>query len=234
MKRPHFKNLRSMKYRMWLYFALFAALTLTLVWLLQVVFLGNYYEPMKLNEITNIGRQLEQAAHREGIFSFGTYSYPSETLREMMQEQSYKNGVTVMIIKIDLLSGKGMAVYSPQLENDTQSTPASIITNEDYTRYVDKLNAADGTSVSYINKNTKFNSKTAVFGTVLANSGIYRYTLYGAAGTNADGSGHYSRAAVLCDHCRAGVVLPAKLFLVQKNHPALDGDLPYRFAAGEG
>ena len=178
MKRPHFKNLRSMKYRMWLYFALFAALTLTLVWLLQVVFLGNYYEPMKLNEITNIGRQLEQAAHREGIFSFGTYSYPSETLREMMQEQSYKNGVTVMIIKIDLLSGKGMAVYSPQLENDTQSTPASIITNEDYTRYVDKLNAADGTSVSYINKNTKFNSKTAVFGTVLANSGIYRYTLY--------------------------------------------------------
>ena len=31
----------------------------------------------------------------------------------MMQEQSYKNGVTVMIIKIDLLSGKGMAVYSP-------------------------------------------------------------------------------------------------------------------------
>ena len=67
MKRPHFKNLRSMKYRMWLYFALFAALTLTLVWLLQVVFLGNYYEPMKLNEITNIGRQLEQAAHREGF-----------------------------------------------------------------------------------------------------------------------------------------------------------------------
>lgn len=178
MRRPVLQNLKSMKYRMWLYFALFAVIILVLIWFLQVVFLGNYYEPMKLNEITGIGQQIEAAAKREDIFSFGSYDYPSQNLREMMSEQSYKNGVTVVMIRTDMLTGQGKVVYAPQLEDNTQSMPTRLITDEDYTVYVNKLTEADGESVSYISQNSQFNSRTAVYGAVLTNNGIYRYTLY--------------------------------------------------------
>lgn len=46
-------NFRSIKFRVWIYFLLFAAIILAVMWFLQVFFLNNYYEDMKIKETEN-------------------------------------------------------------------------------------------------------------------------------------------------------------------------------------
>ena len=58
LRKPAGKFLRldfgSLKFRLWAYFGLFAVILVLMVWILQVFFLNNFYEDMKLRETQRI------------------------------------------------------------------------------------------------------------------------------------------------------------------------------------
>ncbi|MGM0397087.1 MAG: sensor histidine kinase [Bacillota bacterium] len=49
---------KSLNFKLWTYFMIFAAIIMLLLWLLQIVFINSYYEKMKINEISRIGNEL--------------------------------------------------------------------------------------------------------------------------------------------------------------------------------
>ncbi|QIB70262.1 HAMP domain-containing histidine kinase [Aminipila butyrica] len=53
LRKIHFDK-NSINYKLWAYFVLFAALLLSLLWLLQIFFLNTYYQEMKITETNRI------------------------------------------------------------------------------------------------------------------------------------------------------------------------------------
>lgn len=51
-------DFKSIKFKLWIYFIGFALILISLIWLLQIFFLNNYYEKMKIQETTNIADEL--------------------------------------------------------------------------------------------------------------------------------------------------------------------------------
>lgn len=49
---------KSLKFKLWAYFALFAALLMLILWFLQIFFLNTYYEEMKISETDKIAREI--------------------------------------------------------------------------------------------------------------------------------------------------------------------------------
>lgn len=54
-------DFQSIRFKLWVYFILFAVIILGLIWLLQIYFLGSYYEDMKLKESERMASQLVEA-----------------------------------------------------------------------------------------------------------------------------------------------------------------------------
>ncbi|AET67472.1 signal transduction histidine kinase [Desulfosporosinus orientis DSM 765] len=79
---------KSIVYKMWLYFFLFALAILSVLWLLQIVFLQNYYQDMKTHEILNIADALKS---KYGQTDFDT----------TLQQYSYKNNVMILVTDLD-------------------------------------------------------------------------------------------------------------------------------------
>ena len=54
-------KIRSIRFRIWLYFLGFTALVLVLMWFLQIFFLNNYYEEMKVRETENAALRISSS-----------------------------------------------------------------------------------------------------------------------------------------------------------------------------
>ena len=72
----------SLKYRLFLYFVVFSAAILGLIWLMQVVLLGVFYENMKIHEIRKIGDTIISAYH-------------TPKFQETIYKTSYNDGVVI-------------------------------------------------------------------------------------------------------------------------------------------
>jgi signal transduction histidine kinase len=59
---------KSIKLRLWLYFVLFAALLMGLLWFLQIFFLSAYYQEMKVDETLRIANAIVNKYGQEGLF----------------------------------------------------------------------------------------------------------------------------------------------------------------------
>ena len=53
-------DIKSLKFRLWAYFLLFAGLLMLILWVLQVVFLSNYYQNMKIRETQSVASRIQQ------------------------------------------------------------------------------------------------------------------------------------------------------------------------------
>ena len=51
-------DIRSLGFKLWCYFILFAALLVVLIWLLQIYFMDSFYEDMKLRETKRMAQEL--------------------------------------------------------------------------------------------------------------------------------------------------------------------------------
>lgn len=51
-------DFKSVKFKLWLYFIIFTAVIIALIWLLQVFFLNTYYEAMKIRETNKIANKI--------------------------------------------------------------------------------------------------------------------------------------------------------------------------------
>jgi signal transduction histidine kinase len=61
-------DLKSLKFRLWLYFALFAALLMLILWFLQIIFLNTYYEDMKIRETQSVAASIVSRYGQDGLF----------------------------------------------------------------------------------------------------------------------------------------------------------------------
>ena len=51
-------DIRSLGFKLWCYFILFAAILIVLIWLLQIYFMDSFYEDMKLRETKRMAQEL--------------------------------------------------------------------------------------------------------------------------------------------------------------------------------
>ncbi|MDR1293090.1 MAG: hypothetical protein LBJ91_06840 [Clostridiales Family XIII bacterium] len=120
---------RSLKFRLWIYFLLFTGLLLAILWSLQVFFLNNYYQDMKIRE-TN-----DAATRVEALYKAGEFSEIRDQLRDIYRsndmyiEIQTQNGIPIYIPNIDLESGQSQddagAEAVPAGEGDAQGEGAA-------------------------------------------------------------------------------------------------------------
>jgi len=86
---------KSLKFKIWLYFVLFAALLMGILWFLQIVFLDTYYEEMKISQTRKVANSIIDR-------------YGESNLVEYISTLSYKNDLFIHIE-----SGDGTIIFSP-------------------------------------------------------------------------------------------------------------------------
>ncbi|MEL7654635.1 MAG: ATP-binding protein [Bacillota bacterium] len=86
---------KSLKFKIWIYFALFAALLMTMLWFLQILFLDTYYEEMKISQTSKLAKSI--ISH-----------YGDDDLVEYISSISYKNDMYIHIASSD-----GTIIFTP-------------------------------------------------------------------------------------------------------------------------
>jgi signal transduction histidine kinase len=111
---------KSLKFKLWIYFLLFTGMLLVILWSLQVFFLNNYYQDMKIRETNNA------AARVESLYKAGEFSEIRDQLRDIYRsndmyiEIQTQNGIPIYIPNIDIESGQ------PQDETEAGGLPGDI------------------------------------------------------------------------------------------------------------
>ncbi len=77
-------DFRSLRFKLWAYFIFFAIIIMGLIWFLQIFFLNNYYEDMKIREADKVARQaIESYNESEDLITFEqsikTLAYSSDS-----------------------------------------------------------------------------------------------------------------------------------------------------------
>ncbi len=94
-------DFKSIRFRLWVCFMLIVIGMISLIWSLQVFFLNNGYEDMKINEVSKIATTL-----------YRSYLKNDEKLTETIQELSVSNDLYVL-----MESGGTLLLFSPEQEN---------------------------------------------------------------------------------------------------------------------
>ncbi|MBR6224217.1 MAG: HAMP domain-containing histidine kinase [Firmicutes bacterium] len=94
-------DFKSIRFRLWLYFLSVALVILALIWFLQIFFLNNYYEKMKINDVTRVADSVYQSYQRQ-----------DENLTDNIQQYSILNDYYFM-----MEYGGKVLLFSPDQEN---------------------------------------------------------------------------------------------------------------------
>ena len=142
-------NSKSINLRIWLYLLLFTGIILAFIWFLEIFFLNNYYESMKIkhtdevaseivsayksNDLSDSVAQADKLAANDDIYieilRSGDIVYPSVT------DDTYKNEIDEAAILLSSLdSGKKFA--SSVITNDKTSSRSYV-----HAEYINKKNA---------------------------------------------------------------------------------------------
>ena len=97
----------SLKFKMWAYFILFAALLMLILWFLQIFFLRSYYEEMKIVETRKVAKSIQS-------------QYGDENLLENISSISYRNDMYIHIETRD-----GTIIFSPTKDDNGLLIPAN-------------------------------------------------------------------------------------------------------------
>lgn len=97
---------RSIKFKTWLYFILFATFLMLTLWILQVLFLNSFYATMKDEQTKNVAKSIESAYESESYLDFLT----------TVNEISDSNDIFIYIVSSD-----GNTMYFSPVGNDTDS-----------------------------------------------------------------------------------------------------------------
>jgi signal transduction histidine kinase len=91
-------DVKSLKFKMWAYFILFAIVLLAIIWMLQVFFLNYYYEEMKNVSTGRVAVSIEEEYKKE----------KHENLNDFLRDISNKNEMSIFIE-----DDAGNTLYSP-------------------------------------------------------------------------------------------------------------------------
>ncbi len=143
-KRMHTKGLT---FKLWLYFLLFAAGIMIVLWLLQIIFLNTYYEGMKMRQVEKIGKQLVSQYHEDDRYQ--------ETLAQI----SFRNG-----LMIRLMDENGEQILSNNIFGRDRS---GRINPREFAQLRSKLEENHNKTFCYVQNDEGMRMRTVVFGAAL-------------------------------------------------------------------
>lgn len=137
---------KSLKFKIWGYFVLFAAAIMLILWLLQIVFLKTIYQTMKTQEIKKIG---------ETIVS----QYGKSDFDEILTRYQFNNGIVVQIVDED---GNSQDTYTMFSRPRTDPHTLSAVLNA--------LSSSKTGRTTYQLDDERVKGKVLVYGAVLSSS----------------------------------------------------------------
>lgn len=154
------KNIKkkSLRYKLWIYFILFAATIMIILWLLQIVFLNNYYETMKINEMKKIGNSLVNQYGQEGF-------------EDLLYTTSRNEGIIIQILNKD-----GSLIYPINSILDLLRQPK--LDYGVFSEFLINLYKAEDNYVIYHKEDSRLHSPTLVYGAILKGDSGSDYYLY--------------------------------------------------------
>lgn len=78
-------NVKGLKFQNWMYLMTFSAIILAVLWVLQFIFLGSFYNSMKLHEIKNTGDKI-------------TKQFNDTDFHTIMNEYAFKNNLRIILL----------------------------------------------------------------------------------------------------------------------------------------
>ena len=132
------KKQKKLKYSLWLYFMLFAAIIIGSLWLFQMLFLDGYYQTAKLREMAKSGNVLRQTEYTDPEF--------------MAEAQKCaESGITVYVVRGDddvIYYLTGLPVTSEESKDLISSTLSSLLKHSTKDIYC-QLTQSDVSSENY-------------------------------------------------------------------------------------
>lgn len=138
-------DFKSLKFKLWAYFAIFAVVLMAILWFLQIIFLETYYEDMKTKEIV---RAANSIAGDYGEFDLSK-----------MEEFSYKDDMY-----IHLESANGFVIYTA---SSSFQRPSMIAGQRDVEVVKQLLRKSPTGAVSFTLDNQPGGVKTLVYGMLI-------------------------------------------------------------------
>lgn len=143
---------KSLRFKLWALFALFAILIMLLVWFLEIYFLHNNYEAMKIAETTRIAQSL-------------VAKYGQEDFVDACSKLS-----TTSDIYIHIEEDNGTVIYSPVLEGDT---PPSYMYFRDLRTVQKELDKAQSFPISVMLEDSTTDYNTLAYATQIESEDQY-------------------------------------------------------------
>ena len=162
-------NLRSMGFKLWMYFILFSAIILMLLWLLQTVFLNSFYEEMKTDGIVKIADTIID-------------NYGQDNFEATIDQFTFKNSILVFVTDL-----QGNIIYtsdehgsggpgSRKAHNDNAPPELGATSRplpQEYDAFLQKLAQSTEDHISYILSQNSFKGKTLIYGSKLQDAILY-------------------------------------------------------------
>lgn len=155
LKKP--LDTKSLKFKLWIYFILFTAIIMGILWLLQIVFLNTYYKSMKTNEINKIGNTLVS-------------KYGKNNFEDIVYSTSFKKGIIIQII-----DDKGQLIL-PSLGFEDPKPPKQDPMEAFI--FIQKIQDSEDGKVLYTVDNPRLRSPTVVYGAILGEENGENLYLY--------------------------------------------------------
>ncbi len=152
-------DIHSLKFRLWAYFALFTLLLLFTIWLLQIFFLNNYYQKMKIEETQAVAQSIIVKAQGS-----------TESILEEVREMSLKND---MYIHIEATSNT--IIFSPLTEEGRRPSYAYV---EEMATLKEQLTQSGETSTSIIIPEARTNTNTLAYACYLETDANEQVIIY--------------------------------------------------------
>lgn len=158
-------NLKSIGFKLWLSFILFAAVILTLLWLLQIVFLQSFYEAMKIRDVEQISNTLTEA-----------YSNPD--FETTLDEITFRNSILVYVTDMN-----GAVIYSsdehgsggPQEKINGGNVPGGFARPlpASFADFLNMLNNSKDGNLRYTISDPRSQGKVLIYGVILPDAVLY-------------------------------------------------------------
>ena len=158
-------DFKSLKFRMWAYFIVFAIVLLVIIWVLQVFFLNYYYEEMKNSSTSRVAQTIENQFKQDDY----------EQLEVVIRDISNKNEMSIFI-----QNDGGFTLYSPYSQNfnlnDNEKNSSATVSSSDFYKerilhLKDKLLKNDQPSYSENTLDTETGLTTLAYASYLKKAG---------------------------------------------------------------
>ena len=139
-------DIKSLKFKLWKYFILFAATIMIILWLLQIVFLNTYYKSMKANEIKKIGDNL-------------VLEYGNDNFEDTIYKISFTRGIIIQILNND-----GIPILPMNIFGENRPPRIDPMAME---MFIDRLVNDEQGRTLYTTEDSRLRRPTIVYGAIL-------------------------------------------------------------------